>query len=62
MRVDPATGNRTIVSGGGVGTGPSFVAPLGFCVTPAQGFYAVGDAGLQRVLEVNPTSGDRWIP
>jgi hypothetical protein len=60
FRVDSTNGNRTIMSGNGVGTGPTFEAPLGLAVQ-GTGSIAVGDAGLERVLQVDPNTGNRTV-
>jgi hypothetical protein len=57
---DPVSGNRTIVSGKGVGRGPAFEAPLGRAIQ-ANRFFAVCDAGWETVLQVNPSNSNRSI-
>ena len=52
---------QLIFAGNGIGNGPSFEAPLTLTVQ-ANGVIAVGDAGLERVLLVDPVSGDRTVP
>lgn len=61
-RVDPTTGQRTIVSDDTKGGGPSFGSPIGIAVE-ANGTLVVVEsrAGLRAVLRVNPLSGDRTI-
>jgi hypothetical protein len=58
--VDRETGNRTIVSGGGIGSGPEF-SRVGLDTTLLpDGDLAVVD-GANRILRVDPTTGDRSI-
>ena len=58
VRVDPVSGNRTIVSDATTGTGPPFVSPTGIAVE-ADGALVVTDSVL--VVRVDPTTGDRTI-
>jgi sugar lactone lactonase YvrE len=60
VRVDPATGNRTILSSSSVGTGTSFVAPYGIAVE-SSGTFIVTDTGLNAVLRVDPITGNRTV-
>jgi len=73
MRVDPSTGDRTVLSGctaedpatfactALLGTGPSFGFPGGIAVE-ADGALVVVDEGLTgRVIRVNPVTGDRVL-
>jgi sugar lactone lactonase YvrE len=60
VRVDPATGNRTILSSSSVGTGTTFAAPYGIGVE-SSGFLIVGDTGLNAVLRVDPATGNRTV-
>jgi len=58
FKVDPSTGDRLIVSGFGVGSGPSFSYPFGMAVTP-DGDILVTDVFDDSIFHVDPTSGDR---
>ncbi len=60
VRVDPVSGDRTILSDASVGSGPGFGAPFGIAVE-ADGSLVVVDIGLEVVLRVDPVSGDRTI-
>jgi sugar lactone lactonase YvrE len=60
VRVDPATGNRTILSSSSVGTGTTFAAPYGIAVE-SSGFFIVSDTGLNAVLRVDPATGNRTL-
>ena len=60
VRVDPLTGDRTIVSSTSNGTGPAFNNPLGIAVE-ATGDLVVVDADLDAVVRVDPVTGDRTI-
>jgi len=71
LRIDATTGNRTIVSGHGVGSGPSFRDPAGGESNPLLGRLtqlddfrlAVAEQGLAgaAIYEINLTTGDRSI-
>lgn len=58
LKVDSSTGDRTIVSGFGVGSGPSFSTPFDMAVTP-EGDILVTDVLGDSIYRVDPTSGDR---
>lgn len=60
LRVDPTTGNRSVLSGGAVGSGPALlrVTRVGF---DRDGFVLVADFDLKAVLRVDPATGDRSI-
>ncbi len=60
VRVDPETGNRTVVSSDTRGTGRRFVSPRDLAFE-AQGTLAVVDAPAQTVMRVNVDTGDRTI-
>ncbi len=60
VRVDPVSGDRTIVSDAGTGSGTAFESPLGIAVE-ADGSLVVIDIGLLAVLRVDPVTGDRTI-
>ncbi len=58
--VDPTTGNRTIFSGGGIGTGTAFSGPEGIAVG-ASGTVLVADNGVAALFTVDPTTGNRTL-
>jgi len=58
FKVDPSTGDRTIVSGFGVGSGPSFGELFGIVITP-NGDILVSDVFGDSIFRVDPTTGDR---
>jgi sugar lactone lactonase YvrE len=60
VRIDPATGNRTIVSSSSVGTGTNFVSPYGIAVE-SSGSFIVSDTGLNEILRVDPGTGNRTV-
>jgi streptogramin lyase len=60
VRVDPATGNRSILSSSSVGTGTNFVSPYGIAVENS-GSFIVTDTGLNAVLRVDPATGNRTV-
>ena len=60
VRVDPSSGDRTIISDASIGSGPGFVTPFDIAVE-ADGSLVVVDSGLEAVVRVDPVSGDRTI-
>jgi len=60
VRVDPHTGNRTMVSDATHGGGPPFLNPVGIAVE-ADGQLIVVDSHLEAVVRVDPHTGDRTI-
>jgi streptogramin lyase len=60
IRVDPRSGDRTIVSDATTGRGLPFAAPVGLAVE-ADGHLVVVDFGLAAVIRVDPRSGDRTV-
>jgi len=60
VRIDPALGDRTILSSSAVGTGTNFVSPYGIAVE-ASGSFIVTDTGLNAVLRVDPATGNRTV-
>ncbi len=60
FRVDPATGNRTILSDDDTGTGATFDNPNGVAVE-ANGSVVVTDYGIDAVVRVDAPTGDRTI-
>ncbi|MCP4408475.1 MAG: hypothetical protein GY807_12065 [Gammaproteobacteria bacterium] len=59
LEVDLSTGNRTSISGLGVGDGPQFNFPL--AVALDEGSALVVDDGLDSLLEVDLDSGNRRV-
>jgi hypothetical protein len=60
VRVDPTSGDRTIVSDDNTGAGPQFVEPWGVALE-SDGQILVADDVLEAVVRVDPTTGDRTI-
>jgi hypothetical protein len=60
VRVDPVSGDRTILSDAATGSGPGFKDLRGIAVE-ADGSLVVTDADLDAVVRVDPVSGDRTI-
>ncbi len=60
LRIDPITGDRSLVSGGGVGGGVEFGSAAGLSLVGNSELY-VADDGLHAVLRVDLVSGDRSI-
>jgi sugar lactone lactonase YvrE len=60
VRVDPATGTRTILSSSSVGTGTSFVSPYGIAVE-SSGSFVVTDTGLNEIVRIDPATGNRTV-
>src|SRR5262245_50104301 len=60
LRIDPVTGDRTILTGGPVGTGPALVVPMGIAVEE-DGHVLVLDGFSRAVLRVDPVTGDRTV-
>ena len=60
IKVDPSTGDRTIVSSVGVGTGVAFEGPTWIAVAP-DGQLIVSDIVLETFIRVNPEPGDRSV-
>ena len=58
IRVDPTSGERTIVSDGATGSGPVLRGPQGIAVE-ADGRLVVVDLILDAVIRVDPVTGDR---
>jgi DNA-binding beta-propeller fold protein YncE len=61
LAVDPATGDRSVLSSAGVGSGPDFTAPSGVTVDPAESILYVTDGTVDAVFAVDPASGNRSI-
>ena len=60
LRVDPVSGNRTVVSDAGTGSGPILLEPVDIEVG-SDGQLVVVDESLGAVLRVDPVSGDRTV-
>jgi len=60
FRVDPVTGDRTILSDVNTGSGPGFGNPIGIAVE-AAGSLVVVDFVLGAVFRVDPVTGNRTI-
>lgn len=60
FRVDPLTGDRTVLSSDDVGQGPLFDDPRGVAVE-ADGSVVVMDEGSDQLFRLDPVSGDRTI-
>jgi sugar lactone lactonase YvrE len=58
--INSATGNRSIFSGGAVGTGTAFSNPEGIAVQ-SSGQVLVADDGLAALVQVNPMTGNRTV-
>jgi hypothetical protein len=65
VAVNLATGTRTVASSASVGTGPSFVNPLGVVydaiTSPSSPRLLVADAGLGAIVAVDLASGNRTL-
>jgi sugar lactone lactonase YvrE len=64
VRVDSGTGDITLVSGLGRGTGPSMDSPEGITVAPDGSLVVVGgkfESGLGAVVRVAPDTGNRTV-
>ncbi len=60
VRVDPVSGDRTIISGLSIGNGSPFLDPVGIAVE-ADGSVLVADNKRPAVIRIDPSSGDRSI-
>jgi streptogramin lyase len=58
LRVDPVTGDRTLVSGSDRGTGPHFEYPLGMALHP-DGRIFLADQNRRAIVVIDPATGDR---
>jgi len=58
LRVDPATGARTVVSDATTGSGPALTGPGSLAVGADGGIYVTDG---ETVLRVDPASGDRAV-
>lgn len=59
--VDLITGNRTVISGHGVGAGPTFSTLEGGVIDTTTGHLIVADYGLEAVFDVDLQTGARTI-
>lgn len=60
VRVDPITGDRTIISDSSTGSGPVFWGPQGIAVE-ADGNLVVVDPIRDALIRIDPVTGDRTI-
>lgn len=60
FRVDPVSGDRTILSSNTVGTGPTMTFP-GDLVLEADGNILTTEGGNDQVLRIDPVTGNRTI-
>ena len=60
VRVDPGTGDRSLVSGRTTGGGPSLEWPLGIAIESSGGLV-VTDPIRRAVVRVDPVAGTRAI-
>ena len=60
VSVDPVTGNRTLVTGNGLGTGPVLSAPTSVTISPDRKVYLL-DSGLNSLLGVDVATGNRTV-
>ncbi|MBZ0114902.1 MAG: hypothetical protein K8J08_20745, partial [Thermoanaerobaculia bacterium] len=61
IRVDRSTGNRTVISGQGVGSGPPLLSPrYGVAISDSSSVY-LGESSFAGILRVNLATGDREI-
>ena len=58
VRIDPVTGDRTIVSDKNTGSGTDFILPGGISVDPEGNIFVI-DAGQRLIIRVNSKNGDR---
>jgi hypothetical protein len=62
VRIDPNTGNRTLVSKDGErGTGLDFESPIGLVIDPVDQSLIIGEPDRGLMQRVDPDSGDRSI-
>jgi len=60
FKVNPVTGDREIISGGSIGTGPELIDPFGILVDQ-DGSVIVSDASAGRIIRIDPRTGNREI-
>jgi len=60
LRIDPVTGDRSVLTGTGVGTGPALDLPVQIAFD-VDGALIVADFDLQALVRVDPITGDRTI-
>ncbi len=61
IRVDPATGTRTVVSNNANGSGPIFDHPGDLVVESCTNTLLVTDSGMEAVYRVDPATGNRTL-
>ena len=59
LRIDPATGDRTVLSGNGVGSGPALTNTAPAEVANLGGVIYLANGG--QLMSVNPTNGNRTL-
>ena len=60
LRIDPASGDRTVISSDSVGTGPMLYSPFDIKVE-ADGQLVVVDINLKAIVRIDPVNGDREV-
>ncbi len=60
FKVDPSTGDRTIVTGFGAGSGPSIVNPVGIVIEESGNILASDLAG-DSIFRIDPSTGNRTL-
>jgi streptogramin lyase len=61
LRVDPVTGDRTVVYGDGIGTGPWWAAPTDLVVDAGGADLLVADSYYVGILTIDSTTGNRAV-
>jgi DNA-binding beta-propeller fold protein YncE len=61
LAVDVDTGNRTLISGGGAGTGTAFDSPIAVDINAARTTAYVLDMGLDCIFSVDLSTGNRTV-
>ena len=60
MRIDPVTGDRTMLSSASTGSGPTFGTPVGIALD-LDGDIFVTDPVLSTIFRIDPVSGNRTV-
>lgn len=60
VAIDPATGDRTVISGAGVGTGPEIALPSDIAVSPIGTIY-LADSFYDLIFSIDPNTGNRTV-
>ena len=61
FRINPTTGDRTILTGQGVGSGPALEGPNDIGLSQDHGRIYVSAGISHSIIEVDPSSGDRTL-